>query len=517
MSNPGHWFPPAELTARQQKLLARASKKRAFFGILYDAAAELLDESFQDELLGMYRDTGAGLPPIPPAQMLMLLLLQKSAGVADHEAVNASSDDLRWRLLLGRWDHDDPLCAQSTLYDFRMRLLATGMDRRVLERSIELFRSRGKRIPTDLKLALDSAPLTGRGKVEDTINLLAHASRKVISIMARLGGLSIAEFAQRSGLEFFTASSPKAAIDMDWSRPEARQLALDELLEQLESLEQWITDHMLEESSRPPLAPALERLRGFLEQDLEPDPDGARMSLVQGVAKDRQISVSDEQMRHGRKSVTQRIDGYKRHIARELVDGLVLAAQVAPANERDEARTAPLLEDVQAQGVPVSELHVDRGYLGEEVGGLDEQGVLVVCRGMRLSNQGRYTKHDFDIDLEAQRVMCPAGEVAQIKGSRARFDKAICLACAQRERCTKAAGGRCIQLHANERMHQSFEALSKTTHGRSKLRERSRVEHGLSHLVRRQGTRARYNGARKNTLDARLCSAVFNLHRLSAA
>jgi len=31
------------------------------------------------------------------------------------------------------------------------------------------------------------------------------------------------------------------------------------------------------------------------------------------VAKDRRISVEDGQMRHGRKSKHQRIDGYKRH------------------------------------------------------------------------------------------------------------------------------------------------------------------------------------------------------------
>ena len=130
MTNELHWLPPIELTPAQHKLLTRVAKKRPFFGILNEVVAQLLDPGFQEEFLTMYRDTGAGKPAHSPAHMLMLLLLQKFTQVADHKVINASSDDLRWRLLLGRWGHDEPLCAQSTLYDFRMRLLATGMDRR---------------------------------------------------------------------------------------------------------------------------------------------------------------------------------------------------------------------------------------------------------------------------------------------------------------------------------------------------------------------------------------------------
>lgn len=514
MTNERHWVPAAELTVAQEKLLRRASKKRPFFAILHEAAPDLLEPSFQDELLAMYRDTGAGRPAHPPAQMLMLLLLQKFAGVADHEAVHASCDDMRWRLLLGRWHEDEPLCAQSTLYDFRMRLLATGMDRRVLERTIELFRARGKRVPRDLKVALDSAPLEGAGKVEDTLNLLGHASRKVVAILATLTEQTVEVFAEQAGLEFFVASSTKAALDVDWSRAQARQQALEELLEQIQHLEQWITDHVLEESQRPPLQPALERLHTLLGQDLEPDPEGGRVVIAQRVAKDRQISVEDEDMRHGRKSRTSRFDGYKRHIARDLNEGLILEARIAPANEPDKAQLDEMLCEIESQGVPVSEVHVDRGYVGADLGRWEARGVLVIARGLKLNNAGRYTKHDFEVDLKAGQVRCPAGQVAQIRGSKAQFDAMECAACPKRARCTQAKGGRSISIHPHEAMHQRFEKLGKTGPGRAKLRERVGVEHGLSHVCRRQGHRARYIGRRKNTLDVRLCASVFNLHRL---
>ena len=42
--------------------------------------------------------------------------------------------------------------------------------------------------------------------------------------------------------------------------------------------------------------------------------------LIKGVAKDRRISIEDPDMRHGRKSRSQKIDGYKRHILKDLQD-----------------------------------------------------------------------------------------------------------------------------------------------------------------------------------------------------
>ena len=51
------------------------------------------------------------------------------------------------------------------------------------------------------------------------------------------------------------------------------------------------------------------------------------MSLIKGVAKDRRISVEDGQMRHGRKSRSVRVDGYKRHVLHDLDSGLIRAVE----------------------------------------------------------------------------------------------------------------------------------------------------------------------------------------------
>ena len=75
------------------------------------------------------------------------------------------------------------------------------------------------------------------------------------------------------------------------------------------------------------------------------------MSLIKGVAKDRRISVEDSEMRHGRKSRSVRVDGYKRHVLHDLDTGLIRAAGVTPANAPEASVTEAISEDLERQGV----------------------------------------------------------------------------------------------------------------------------------------------------------------------
>lgn len=87
----------------------------------------LLGYMFQEELLEMYQQTGAGKPP---ALLAMATRLQVYRGVADQEAVELTADSKRWQLVLGCLGADEPLFSQGALFDCRMRLLSTGMERR---------------------------------------------------------------------------------------------------------------------------------------------------------------------------------------------------------------------------------------------------------------------------------------------------------------------------------------------------------------------------------------------------
>jgi hypothetical protein len=77
------------------------------------------------------------------------------------------------------------------------------------------------------------------------------------------------------------------------------------------------------------------------------------------VARERQVSVEDPEMRHGRKSRSHRFEGYKRHVLRDLDTGLVRAVGVTPANAPEAKVTEGIARDLAAQEVELEELHID--------------------------------------------------------------------------------------------------------------------------------------------------------------
>ena len=108
------------------------------------------------------------------------------------------------------------------------------MDRRLLERTIELARKTKafdwKKLPKDLRLAVDSRPLEGAGKVEDTFNLLGHAARKIVECIASLLDIPTEEICRHAGIPVFLHSSVKAGLDVNWTDPQEKEEALEKLV-----------------------------------------------------------------------------------------------------------------------------------------------------------------------------------------------------------------------------------------------------------------------------------------------
>lgn len=70
------WNPSTATTKQEAYLLSRLTRTRRLYRFLRLHRRDLFDESFQDELETMYRATGAGKPPCPPALLAMACLLQ---------------------------------------------------------------------------------------------------------------------------------------------------------------------------------------------------------------------------------------------------------------------------------------------------------------------------------------------------------------------------------------------------------------------------------------------------------
>jgi hypothetical protein len=515
------WKPTVAQSGYEQRLLKLAGKSRKLFVFMREHRHELFDDAFQAELEEMYRQTGQGQLPRPPAMMCMGLLLQAYLQTSDAEAVRLSATDRCWQAVLGTIEEDDvrPAFSQGGLQQFRERLIATEMDRRLLERTVELAKkTKGfdwKKTPKTLRVGVDSRPLEGAGRVEDTINLLGHAGRKIAESVALVLGTNVEEVCQQADVPLLTASSIKAALDIDWSAPDAKVDALNRLCRQLDRLMAWVMKHA-GSCADAPLTRYIEALKQVREQDLEPR-EGGGVQILQGVAADRRVSIEDADMRHGRKSKSKRFNGYKQHVSTDIDSELVLGCAVTPANRPEEEATAALQEDLARQELFPSVLLIDRAYLNSVL----TQDVLasggdVVCRPWRGAGAKPelFGKRDFKVNARDSTITCPAGEVEPFEpGAVVHFDPEACGPCKLRSSCTQAATGkgRSVTMGDNEPLQKRLRLRLQSRAGRAELRERVDVEHRLAHLANRQGPKARYMGTRRNVFDLRRLSAVQNL------
>jgi hypothetical protein len=514
------WKPPVELTNQEQMIMKRLNRVRPLFGFLRLKRHELFDDAFQEQLEGVYRQTGAGDEPHPPAMLCMVLLLQGYVGASDAEAVELAVMDRRWQMVLDCLNAEEPPFSQGALQAFRERMVAHDLDRILLERTAALVRDGvvtkgdGQSLSKAVRVAIDSRPLEGAGRVEDTINLLGHAARNIVRVVSKITERPVEEICRKAGIPLLLSPSIKAGLDLDWSDPRQKATAIQIVERQVASLERWVERH-LDEGVEAPLRPLLEAIATVRDQDLETAKDGVR--IRDGVAKDRRISIEDAEMRHGRKSKSKRFDGYKEHIARDLDVPAILAAAVTPANRPEEEGAAPLAEDIERQGFTLSELHIDRAYVNSPlVSSMLSRGDSVFSKpwAQRAPKPGLFSKADFHIDLRTNTITCPAGEVEHVEpGETVHFDPEVCGACPLRANCTQAAAGkgRSVSVAEDEALQKKFRELQGTTSGRAILRHRVPVEHALAHIAARKGDHARYVGTRKNEFDLRRASAIQNL------
>ena len=215
---PSLWHPPVELSTAEHAIIKRIRRAKLFV-FLRQHRHTLFADPFQQELVTLYKDQPQGHPPVPPAQLALATLLQAYTQVSDDEVIEATTMDRRWQLVLDCLDCDIPPFSKGTLVAFRQRLIAQEMDRRLVERTVEIAAASGSFGPRQLRAALDSSPLWGAGRVEDTYNLLGHALRKAVGVIARQQGRGLPEVAAEAGAPLVAGSSLKAALDLDWDDP----------------------------------------------------------------------------------------------------------------------------------------------------------------------------------------------------------------------------------------------------------------------------------------------------------
>jgi transposase len=510
---PPLWQPPVALSPTEETIV-RLIRRAKLFVFLRQQRHALVDAPFQQELAATYQPSPKGQPPVPPAQLALATILQAYTGVSDDEVIEATVMDRRWQLVLDCLDCPQAPFSKGTLVAFRQRLIAHDLDRRLIERTVELAQQQVGFSPRALRAALDSSPLWGAGKVEDTYNLLGHALRKALGVIARQQGRGLAEVAVEAGAPLVGGLSLKAALDLDWDDPAARQQALVAVLAALAAVEQWLEEPppLVAEQAAVVITASRDAAQQVVAQDVDTTDEGIPV-LRQGVAQERRISIEDAAMRHGRKSRAQRVDGYKRHVLQDLDTELVRAVGVTAANVPEAEVTPAMIDDLSHQAVHLAEVHIDRAYLSSALVRERSPDLTIYCKAWPVRNGNRFPKTAFTLDWEAGTIRCPHDVLVPFQpGGVVHFPAETCAACPLHDRCTTSTHGRTVRIHPDERLLVELRQRQTTVAGRAKLRERVAVEHSLAHIGHWQGRRARYRGLRKNLFDLRRTAVVHNLH-----
>lgn len=490
-----------------------ALSPKSFYGQLASGAPGL----FRDEDFSVFYSDKLGRPSVPPSQLALTTLLQNHEGVPDHEAVDKTAYDLRWAAVLGK-PAGEPLCAKSTLQLFRAHLIIHDGIRDVFIKSIKEAKRVGLLKGKALRIATDTKPIYGRGAVQDTYNLLATGIRQLASALARSGGEDPGEWMKRNGFKPYTEPSVKGSADIDWSDKAQRENLLSRIVSDARTV---LAKCAGSEASSKALE-AAELLEKLLLQDIEEtvSASGEVVTKVkQGTEKDRIPSATDPDQRHGHKSHSRNFTGHKASVAVETESNVVLAVEVLPGNAPDATGVLDLVEQAEsAAGIPVEETLGDCAYgSGETRQSFADAGRKLTAKAPREPDRGvKFSKSEFQIDLQNGTVTCPAGctssQFIQLRnGGREFYFGKACVQCELRTMCTSARHGRRVQVHPQEALLSAARAYQATHEGKEHLRQRIAVEHRLARLSQLGIGQARYIGRAKTLFQLMIAATIANL------
>lgn len=486
---------------------------KSFQAQLAHAAPRLFKD---DDFAAFYKEK-MGRPSVPPSLLALTLLLQHEASVSDEEAIARTAYDLRWAAVL-RKEAGSPLCAKSTLQLFRAHLVLHPEVGAIFAASLQEAKRAGLLKGSALHLALDTKPIRGRGAVQDTFNLLATGIRQLGRALAQEAKEDTEEWLRAHDLGRYTHSSLKGSADLDWSDEAAKEALLTEVVLDAKRLLGRAT------SPSEPVREAARLLEALLLQDVQITVTGEgveQAKIKEGTAPGRIPSATDPEVRHGRKSASKRFNGHKADVATDKESQIIVAFDVLAGDAGDASNALSLVEQSETNtGMEVEDSTGDCAYGGGPTrkAFAEAERELMAKVPQEASGKGLYAKSAFEIDVEANTVTCPAGQVATTyreneNGSKTFVFGSVCADCPLKELCTTAKSGRSISVHAQEAVLQEARAYQKTPEGRARLRERVVIEHRLARLGQLGIGQARYVGRKKTRFQLMLACSIANLRR----
>jgi len=460
-----------------------------------------------------------------PSVLTRLLLLQLREGVGDEKIVDDLYYDMRVRYMCDFGLEQKPIHPTHLVYH-RLRLLFGTIKRDEIVR----LKSGGfsekdspladifdlvKKAAVELGLVdmeaaqlIDSTAILGRGAVMDSYALIFAGIRKVLVEYGRSDDEHARELIGRLHRSEYLEDVAKPKID--WESDTARQELLNDLV--CDAVSVLRAGLKFQDSELEGLVEQLARVVG---QNVEVSEDGTG-KLLDGVSSDRQISVVDPDMRHGRKSKSRKFNGYKGTVTADASSGVITAVHLMRANEHDSVAVADIIEAHQRGGTLPPALVGDRAYAVEEARyEAMRQGVAIVTKPNTLLCDG-FGKNSFEMDAVGETITCPGGVVRPVGGKSVTFTGSRCPSdCAHREVCLGKSGKHVIKIRRHEVLQRDAESFAGTQRGKEMLRPRPAIERVIAHWMQNGGRQARYFGRLKVWMQCVLSAMMCNVHKIA--
>jgi IS5 family transposase len=493
--------------------------------------------------------------------LALVTVLQMAENLTDRQAADAVRDKISWKYALGLGLDDEGFDA-SVLSEFRTRVVAHGLEQRVLDL---------------LLAALAEQGLVGAGGKART------DSTHVIGAVRDLNRLELAGESVRAALEAIAAAAPgwlTGVVDIaDWGRRYGARVDSWRLptskTKRAELMAAYGTDAVaLLRAVYHPSAPvwlaevpAVEVLRRVLVQNYVITTNAQGREVVRAREADtdglppgrtRLSSPYDLDARWAAKGDDLYWNGYKVHVTETCEDpdpppagadttgrdaggerpNIIVGVATTDATVPDAAMTEKIHATLAGRELLPAEHYLDSGYPSAAlvVDSLRRWGVTLVTPLLAdTSRQAKagsgYDRAGFTIDFDTEQATCPQGQsstwwnpVTQ-RGTDAiviKFAAATCRGCPVRELCTRSTSpkvGRQLTVPPRE-IHDAqlaARATQNTSGWQARYTRRAGVEGTIRQAVAVTGMRrARYRGLPKTTLEHVYSAVALNLIRLHA-
>jgi transposase len=526
----------------QTVLVAKAAFPK---GSLAMAVRDELGEVFGDEqFAAAFAPRGA--PAESPGALALVTALQYAENLTDRQAAQMVARAIDWKYALGL-ELTDPGFDHSVLSKFRSRLIAHGLEEKVLQTLLATLTAKGL-LQAGGKQRTDSTHVISAVRDLNRLELTGESVRAAVEALAAAAPLWLAEvidvpqWSHRYG----------ARID-SWRLP-AAQAKRDRLAVVYGSDALALLRAVYAAGSPPWLAElvAVQVLRTVLLQNYYLSTDARGREVVkrreadtEGLppARVRITSPYDLDARWAAKGDELFWNGYKIHISESCTDAieddrerpnLITNVATTDATVPDVTMTTPIHQALAERALLPSEHYLDSGYPSADaiVAARREFGITLITpvlldHSAQAKAKTGFDKSAFLIDWQARQATCPYGHTSTSwspclqRGREAivvTFPTAACRPCPAGSQCTSARR-RQLTLRPRE-LHEAVHAAraeQDTQPWQDKYALRAGVEGTVHQAVAITGIRhARYRGLPKTHLQHVYSAVALNLIRLDA-